>query len=106
MSEGRFVAAESRSLYGLANAHLLFASVPVFRGKPEDILSHAREAMRLCEERQVPFLLGVCWMMEGYGHYYQEDFRAARECAERAIQLMLEHGPALSSLPPTHCQVL
>jgi tetratricopeptide (TPR) repeat protein len=40
-------------------------------------------------------------MAEGYGHYYQGDFPAARECAERAIPLTLEYR-ALATLSPVH----
>jgi len=37
-------------------------------------------------------------MLEGYGHYYQDDLAAANECAERSIQLLLEHR-AITFLP-------
>jgi tetratricopeptide (TPR) repeat protein len=89
--KGISVAAEVRSQYSLAAAHVFFATVSAYRGKPEDILHHAREAERIGEEAQMPAYIGAGWMLEGLAYYYQGAFAAAKECAEKAISNMLEH---------------
>jgi len=84
-------ASEVKSQYSLAAAHMFLSVVSVNRGKAETTLHHAREAMRLGEEAQMPFLLGPCWGIEGWGHYFQDDLPAARECAGKGLSLALEH---------------
>jgi tetratricopeptide (TPR) repeat protein len=92
-------AAEIRSQYSLAGAHVLLGVVSIYRGKPERLLGHAREAMRLSEEVQIPLFLGISWFMEGYGHYYQGDLAVARESVEKSISLMLHDGVVVALSP-------
>jgi tetratricopeptide (TPR) repeat protein len=92
-------AAQIRSQYSLAAAHVLSGAVSIYRGKPEVLLHHAREASRLSGEAQIALFTGVSWMLEGFGHYYQDDFAAARECAERSLSLLLEHRVAMALCP-------
>jgi len=94
-------AARIRNQYSLAGAHVLSGGISVYRGKPERLLYHAQEAMKLSEDAQIVIFNGIGWMLEGFGRYYQGDFVAARGCAERATSLMREHGVAIA-LSPTH----
>jgi len=84
-------ASEVNSQYSLAGAHVWAGMASVYRGRPEKILYHAREARRLCEEAEIGVFLGPCRLMEGYGHFYDNDFAEARECARKGIDLILEH---------------
>jgi len=93
------VAAQIRSQYSLATAHVIFGAVSIYRGKPERLLYHAREAIRLSGEAQIALFTGIGCMLEGFGHYYQDDFAAAGECAERSTSLMKEHGVAITLSP-------
>jgi len=88
------IAAEVKSQYGLAMAHLLHCVVSTYRGRAEDLLQHVKETRRLSEESQIPYFLPSCCLFEAWAHYYQGDLPEARECGERAIPLLLELGPA------------
>jgi tetratricopeptide (TPR) repeat protein len=92
-------AAQIRSQYSLAAAHVIFGAVAIYRGKSEKLLYHAGEAIRLSLEAQMALFTGVGWLLEGFGHYYQDDFAAARECAERSTWLIREHGVAIALSP-------
>jgi len=63
----------------------------MYQGKPETTIRRAQEAKRLSEETQIPIFLAASWTLEGFGHYYQDNFAAARKCADKSISLMLEH---------------
>jgi predicted ATPase/class 3 adenylate cyclase len=93
------VATEIHSQYSLAMAHVLWAVASTYRGRAESVLVHASEAKGICEKAQIDVFLGTCWMLEGYGHYYQDDFAIARECAGKSITLALEHRLVMVASP-------
>ncbi|MDM7998548.1 MAG: adenylate/guanylate cyclase domain-containing protein [Dehalococcoidia bacterium] len=106
-------ASEAKLVYYVAFAHVNSAIVSVYRGKPGSVLSHAREAMRFCEESQTPAWIGVCWYFIGYGHYFQDEFEKARECVERSTSkltqtpgIMALHLPAIDILLALICIAL
>lgn len=87
-------ASENNNQYSLAGAHFYRASVSLYRGRPGPLLDHAREAARLCEEAQIPFVLGPAWMALAWGHYYQHEYGLARQTAVKALSLLAEHRVA------------
>ncbi len=87
--------------YLLASSHFMYALVEVYRGRPQAVLNHAREARALCEKTGLNVFLGACWAAEAYGHYFINDLSAARVCAEKAVSLVLEHH-AMTILPEAY----
>jgi tetratricopeptide (TPR) repeat protein len=94
-------ASEVRSQYSLAATHIAAAAVAAYRGKSAALLQHAREAMRICEEAQMPAFCGLCLTMEGWGHFYEGDLAAASECARKSISLISDTGAGFQ-LPPAY----
>jgi tetratricopeptide (TPR) repeat protein len=85
------LASEVKNRFGMAGAHLFRAIVATYRGRPDAVLYHGREAARLSEEIQVPYVLGPSWMIMSWGYYYKGDWPTAREWAEKSISLMTQH---------------
>ncbi|MBM4445157.1 MAG: guanylate cyclase [Chloroflexi bacterium] len=94
-------ASEISSRYSLAATYMIAAVVATYRGKPEMVLQHAREARRLCEEAQVPVFGGTCLMLEGWGHYYEGDLASAGQCARESISPALDRSLDMN-LSPAH----
>lgn len=85
------LASEIKNRFVMAGAHLFRAIVATYRGRPDAVLYHGREAARLSEQIQVPYVLGPSWMIMSWGYYYQGDWPTAREWAEKSISLMTQH---------------
>jgi len=85
-------AADIGSQYSLAASHLFFGLVCATRGNAESTLYHAREGGRLSTDAQMAVGQASSLMLEGYGHYYQDDLVEARECVERSLSLSLKHN--------------
>lgn len=91
-------ATEKNSDYSLAFAHMHSAEIAMYRGKPEGLLRHAREATRLCEKTELNMILGLGWACQAFAHYLEDDLATARECIEKSISLDREHHAAPWSL--------
>jgi len=93
------IARDMRSQYSLALAYTVAGIVFLYWGNSERLLYYAQEGKRLSEETQIPIFISSGWMTEGWGHYYQDDLSAARECGDKSIALALSDGLAIALAP-------
>ncbi len=99
-------AADGSSQYSLAYARFFRSVASIYRGRPDDILYHASEGRRLCEQSQIPSFLGVCCVAEGWAYYYQGRLAAAAESSQKAIELTGEIQLPLALVPAYACSGL
>ena len=71
----------------MATAHMFHSNVAYLAGYGDDTITHAQEAIKICEEAEITTGLEVAWFLLGAGYYLCGDYGKAVDAGEKSSNL-------------------
>jgi tetratricopeptide (TPR) repeat protein len=90
--EGRHLALEVRSLYGLGFLELCYGHSFLMMGDGANVIDHMEKSISYYEEAQVPYHLGAVRAFLGHGYYLTGELETAKEYIEKGHKIHTDMG--------------